>query len=264
MTGPQSRGNIESVSVLYLMKQTTNTIDQQRLAWFIELLNAGRQPAPPAQAGRKPSDKNKLKQKQIDLLKRELSPSGLSAGDGRLMGVILGLLKWDNSSEAIRKANEITLATQCFSCPQFAIDRSRKLRVYRAPRPGEDARRPTIDALETLTYLIKRNLHLRLKCCPGYRLQLYRGAPHRRCDLWFDGASNKTHCEIACKNRAERVRNQESYRVRQKKLMTKLRQEEKDKQDEFYSREGRKEWKMRAPGKKRGAKSSVGTRTRRG
>lgn len=226
------------------MKPPTNSTDAKNLAWFIDLLNEGRWPEPSVADSRKPADKKKLEKKQIDFSKVGLSPEGLRAEIGGLMRTILNLLVRHASSEAVQKANEI--AKQCWSSPQFVLDRSGKLRVYRVARPEAGARAPLlIDAMDVLTYLVKRGLHSRLKCCPGYRSPRYRGEPLRGCSLWFDGASNKTYHSPACGKKAERVRNKENYKTRQRKLMRKKRKEEKEEKRKHFAREHRAEWRLR-------------------
>jgi len=226
------------------MKPPPNGTDAKNLAWFIDLLNNGRRPGPSVHASRKPADKKKLEKKKIDLLKVEPSPDGLRAEIGGLMGTILNLLARNASSEALRIANEI--AKQCLSRPQFGLDRAGKLLILRTPLPEAGARTwLLIDAMDVLTYLVERGLHSRLKSCPGYRSPQYRREPRRRCSLWFDGASNKTYHSPACGKKAERVRNKEKYKTRQRKLMRKKRKEEKEERRKDLERENRTEFRLR-------------------
>jgi hypothetical protein len=233
------------VSATCLMKPTPNSTAAKNLAWFIDLLNDGRRPEPSADNSRKPEIKKKREKKKIDLLKVEPSPDGLRAEIGGLMGTILNLLLgFKGSSGALRQANQI--AIQSWSSPQFVVDRSGKLLVYKAARPEAGARAwLLIDAMNVLTYLVERGRLSRLKCCPGYRSPQYRGEPLRRCSLWFDGASNKTYHSPACGKKAERVRNKEKYKTRQRKLMRKKRKEEKEERRKDLERENRTEFKLR-------------------
>jgi hypothetical protein len=228
------------------VKPPTNSFDAEHLAWFIDLLNEGRLPDPPVADRRKPANKKKLMKKQIDLLKLEVSADGLRAEIGGLMRTILNLLVGHNaSSGALRFANEI--AKQCLSSPRFVVDRSGKLRVHSAAQPEAGARAPLlIDAMDVLTYLVERGLHSRLKCCPGYRSPRFRGEPLRRCSLWFDGASNKTYHSPACGKKAERVRNKENYKTRQRELMREKRKEEKEERRKDLERENRTEFRLRS------------------
>jgi hypothetical protein len=227
------------------MKPTTNSVDGKNLAWFIDLLNEGRSPDPHVADRRKPANKKRLAKKRIDLLKLEPSPDGLRAEIGGLMRTILNLLVGFNaSSGALRFANEI--AKQCLSSPRFVADRSGKLLVHRAAPPGAGVRAPLlIDAMGVLTYLVERGLHSRLKSCLGYRAPQYRGEPARRCSFWFNGASNKDYCSTACRKKAERLRNNEDYRIRQREFMREKRKEEKEEEGRYFSRERRTKSKTR-------------------
>lgn len=241
------------------MKPTTNIPDAKKLAWFIDLLNEGRSPDLVVAGSRKPADPKKLVKKRIDLSKLRVSPDALRADIGATMRTILTLLLgWKGGSEALRQANQI--AIQSWSSPQFVVDRSGKLLVYRTPRPEAGAGAfLLIDALGVLTHLIERGLDSRLKSCPGYRSPQYRGEPPRRCGRWFDGASNKTYCSIGCRKKAERLRNIEDYRTRQRKFMQKKRKEERWEERKYLSRERRTKSKRR-----RNRARTSGRDTRRG
>jgi hypothetical protein len=239
------------VSVYCLMKPPTNSPDAKKLAWFIDLLNEGRRPEPSVTDSRKPADKKKLVKQNIeDLVKKNPdllvpSPRGLRAEIGRLMGTTVNLLLgFEGNSGALRHANQI--AIQSWSSPQFGLDGSGKLRVYPVARPEAGARTwLLISAMDVLRNLVERGILSRLKCCPGYRSPQYRGEPLRRCSLWFDGASNKTYHSSVCAKKAERVRNSEKYRTRQRDLMRKKRKEEKEERIRDLERENRTEFRLR-------------------
>jgi hypothetical protein len=233
------------------MKPPTNSPDGKNLAFFIDLLNEGRLQEPSVADSRKPADKKKLVKKNIeDLVKKNPdllvpSPEGLRAEIGGLMRTILNLLLgFKGSSGALRHANQI--AIQSWSSPQFVVDGSGKLRVYKVARPEAGARAwLLISAMDVLSYLVERELLSRLKCCPGYRSPQYRGEPKRRCGLWFDGASNKTYHSPACGKKAERLRNKEKYKTRQRNLMRENRKKEKEEKRMLFAREQSAEWRAR-------------------
>jgi hypothetical protein len=239
------------VSVPLLMKPPTNNHDADKLAWFIDLLNEGRSPEPSVADRRKPADKKKLVKKNIEDLVKESpdllvpSPKGLRAEIGGLTRTVVNLLLgFNGSSEALRHANRIT--KQSWSSPQFVMDRSGKLRVYRTARPEAGVRAPLlIDAMGVLSYLVERGLLSRLKRCPGYRSPQYRAEARGRCGVWFDGASNKTYHSPACRQNAEHVRNKERYNVRQAELMREIRKKEQDEKIKHFAKEKRAEWRLR-------------------
>jgi hypothetical protein len=231
------------------VKPPPNNTDAKNLAWFIDLLNEGRRPEPSVDDSRKPADKKRLEKKKIDWSKVEPSRDGLRAEIGGLLGTVLNLVARNPGLQALRSANEIT--KQCLSRPQFRLNRAGKLLIHRTPLPEAGARTWLLnDAMGVLSYLVERGLHSRLKSCPGYRSPQYRLEPLRRCSLWFDGASNKTYHSSACGKKAERVRNKEKYKTRQRKLMGKKREDEKEERRKLFEGAHRTEWKQRASAKR--------------
>jgi hypothetical protein len=247
------------------MKPTRNSPDTEKLAWFLALLNAGREPETPVGDRRKPEQKKNRPALEQPLPERLRSDVGIVMGEiVSLLGEVNGPLN-ESGRRALRSlaASRLTyidgstvrvttkaeglhlanlLAQKCLSFPHFGVDRSGKLRVSRVAPPQADAAIPLmIDAMNELAYLVDHGLHSRLKCCPGYREPLYRGAPRRRCCLWFDGPSNALYHSIDCRKRVDREKHRATYNKTQVKNMRAIREEERKADEERRSKFG--EWK---------------------
>lgn len=217
--------------------------DATNLMWFIDLLNAGRQPESLISERLKPAVKERLRKKPVVFLESAPTPDELRRRVSRIIGDIVRILVYQPTPPRLQSVNR--LAEQALSFPFFLLDKSGKLQVERRAYLRTAAEIfLMVDAMEVLTYLVKSGLLSRIKQCSGYRPPQYRGAPRLRCDAWFEGAPNKTYCSIRCGKRAEHLRNQEQYRVRQRMFMKNQRIEGR-KEEAERSKEGRTKFNRR-------------------
>jgi hypothetical protein len=264
------------------MKPTRNSHDAEKLAWFLGLLNAGMEPETPVADRWKPERKKNRPEPERpfedqlradvgtvigEIVSRLAKVTGpLDESDRRALwrlaanqprffdGTLAPITK---KADALHLAN--LLAKQSLSFPQFGVDRSGNLKVSRvAPDQGDAAMPLLIDAMNVLAYLVERGLHSRLRCCRGYREPDYRGAPRRRCGLWFEGASNKDCHSIACRKRVDREKHRKGYNETQAKNMRAIREEERKADEERRSKFG--EWKR--PPVRRSPKSRLKSSTK--